>query len=153
MLVAQLLPFVKNLVGRKWSDEDILEDVQFLKEELTTRFHTLTYVMHSAICCVRLTNFIAPMTNTPRKSLPAICHGHLFMNLMISGKKMLPNSMRRTLNNSSELRGAYIVSWSSNTFTSRSLINILKESTDPVVLAVAASDIGQYVRHHERGKK
>lgn len=42
MLVAQLLPFVKNLVGRKWSDDDILEDVQFLKEELTTRFNTLT---------------------------------------------------------------------------------------------------------------
>ena len=45
MLVCQLLPFVKNLAGRKWSDEDILEDVQFLKDELNTRFQSLTYVL------------------------------------------------------------------------------------------------------------
>ena len=42
MLVAQLLPFVKNLATRKWSDEDILEDVQFLKDELEARFESLT---------------------------------------------------------------------------------------------------------------
>jgi V-type H+-transporting ATPase subunit H len=44
MLVAQLLPFVKNLATRKWSDEDILEDVQFLRDELEARFESLTYV-------------------------------------------------------------------------------------------------------------
>lgn len=44
MLVAQLLPFVKNLATRKWSDEDILEDVQFLKDELEARFESLTCV-------------------------------------------------------------------------------------------------------------
>lgn len=43
MLVCQLLPYVKNLVGRKWTDEDILEDVQFLRDELTSRFQSLTY--------------------------------------------------------------------------------------------------------------
>jgi len=42
MLVCQLLPFAKNLAGRKWSDGDILEDVQFLKDELNTRFQSLT---------------------------------------------------------------------------------------------------------------
>ena len=46
MLVAQLLPFVKNLSQRKWSDEDIGGDVQFLKEELTTHFQNLTYVFY-----------------------------------------------------------------------------------------------------------
>lgn len=44
MLVAQLLPFVKNLSTRKWTDEDIVEDVQYLKDELTARFDSLTYV-------------------------------------------------------------------------------------------------------------
>lgn len=44
MLVAQLLPFVKNLCTRKWSDEDIIEDVQFLRDELNTNFQSLTYV-------------------------------------------------------------------------------------------------------------
>lgn len=35
----------------------------------------------------------------------------------------------------------------------RRLINILKTSTDPNILAIAANDIGQYVKHYERGKK
>jgi hypothetical protein len=42
MLVAQLLPFVKNLAARKWSDEDVPEDVQFLRDELKARFDSLT---------------------------------------------------------------------------------------------------------------
>jgi len=44
MLVVQLLPFVKNLCTRKWQDEDILEDVQFLRDELTANFQSLTSV-------------------------------------------------------------------------------------------------------------
>jgi hypothetical protein len=47
MLVAKLLPFVNNLSTRKWSDEDIVEDVQYLKDELTANFQSLTYVVHS----------------------------------------------------------------------------------------------------------
>ena len=35
----------------------------------------------------------------------------------------------------------------------RVLINLLKTAQDPVVLAVAAHDLGQYVKHHDRGKK
>jgi hypothetical protein len=54
MLVARLLPFAKNLCTRKFSDEDILEDVQFLKDELTINFQSLTYVIHS-FCFVLLT--------------------------------------------------------------------------------------------------
>ena len=46
MLVDQLLPFVKNLATRKWSDEDILEDVQFLRDELEARFESLTCVLY-----------------------------------------------------------------------------------------------------------
>ena len=42
MLVSQLLPFAKNLCTRKWSDEDILEDVQYIRDELNARFESLT---------------------------------------------------------------------------------------------------------------
>jgi V-type H+-transporting ATPase subunit H len=42
MLVGQLLPFARNLSQRKFSDEDIIEDVQFLKDELTVHFQNLT---------------------------------------------------------------------------------------------------------------
>ncbi len=43
MLVVQLLPFVKSLSTRKWTDEDIVEDVQFLRDELKANFDSLTY--------------------------------------------------------------------------------------------------------------
>jgi V-type H+-transporting ATPase subunit H len=55
MLVAKLLPFVNNLSTRKWSDEDIVEDVQYLKDELTANFRSLTYAAPS-ICDLRLTH-------------------------------------------------------------------------------------------------
>ncbi|KAK2467087.1 hypothetical protein APHAL10511_001345 [Amanita phalloides] len=42
MLVAHLLSFVKNLCTRKLSDEDILQDAQFLRDELQARFQSLT---------------------------------------------------------------------------------------------------------------
>ncbi|KAM0787224.1 hypothetical protein ACM66B_006462 [Microbotryomycetes sp. NB124-2] len=42
MLVAKLLPFVKTLQGRKWSDEEIKEDIDFLVEELKKSFEGLT---------------------------------------------------------------------------------------------------------------
>jgi len=35
----------------------------------------------------------------------------------------------------------------------RTLVRILKESSDPLILAVAAHDIGQYAKHYDRGKK
>lgn len=35
----------------------------------------------------------------------------------------------------------------------RILIRLLNESDNPTVLAVAAHDLGQYVKHYERGKK
>lgn len=36
---------------------------------------------------------------------------------------------------------------------SRRLIELLRSSQDPIVLAVAAHDLGQYVKYYERGKK
>jgi len=54
MLVAKLLPFVNNLSTRKWSDEDIVEDVQYLKDELSANFQSLTYAARS-MCSASLT--------------------------------------------------------------------------------------------------
>jgi len=35
----------------------------------------------------------------------------------------------------------------------RILIQILQTATDPDILAIAANDLGQYVKHYDRGKK
>ncbi|KAI8390886.1 ATPase V1 complex subunit H [Radiomyces spectabilis] len=42
MLVAKLLPFTENLAARKWSDADIVEDVEYVKERLQESFQSLT---------------------------------------------------------------------------------------------------------------
>jgi hypothetical protein len=65
---------------------------------------------------------------------------------------MQGSSMTKIMNNSSGFSIYLMHSWS-DTFLSRTLIKVLKESSDPTVLAVAAHDVGQYVKHYERGKK
>jgi len=42
MLVAKLLNFCENLSGRKWSDNEIVEDIEFLKVRLQENFYSLT---------------------------------------------------------------------------------------------------------------
>lgn len=118
MLVAQLLPFVKNLATRKWSDEDILEDVQFLIDELNARFESLT---------------------TWDEYASELTSGHLSWTPVHDSNMFWKENVTR-LNEKDH-------------FHLRRLIELLRTSQDPLVLAVAAHDLGQYVRHHERGKK
>lgn len=35
----------------------------------------------------------------------------------------------------------------------RTLIKLLNEAHDPIVLAVAVHDVGQYIKHYKQGKK
>ncbi|KAF8163080.1 armadillo-type protein [Crassisporium funariophilum] len=118
MLVCQLLPFAKNLAARKWSDEDILEDVQYLKEELNTRFQSLT---------------------TYDEYTSELASGHLsWTPVHESDDFWKENATKLNEKDYEQLR---------------TLIKLLKDSRDPTVLAVAVHDVGQYVKHYERGKK
>lgn len=42
MFTSKLLPFVTSLQSRKWSDEEVVEDLEYLKTELSTRLENLT---------------------------------------------------------------------------------------------------------------
>jgi V-type H+-transporting ATPase subunit H len=42
MFVVRLLPFVNSLSERKWSDEDIVDDIDYLKTQLASRLEGLT---------------------------------------------------------------------------------------------------------------
>ncbi|KAJ3526602.1 hypothetical protein NM688_g8243 [Phlebia brevispora] len=118
MLVAQLLPFVKNLSTRKWTDEDIIEDVLYLRDELNARFESLTtYDEYSS----------------------ELLSGHLSWTPVHESELFWKENATKL--NDKDYEQLKI------------LIRLLKESNDPVVLAVAAHDIGQYVKHYERGKK
>ncbi|KAF8226239.1 ATPase, V1 complex, subunit H [Tricholoma matsutake] len=118
MLVAQLLPFAKNLCTRKWSDEDIIEDVQFLRDELNTNFQSLT---------------------TYDEYTSELLSGHLSWTPVHESEDFWKENATRLNDKDSEQL--------------KILIRLLQESTNPIVLAVAAHDIGQYVKHCDRGKK
>ncbi|KIM49008.1 hypothetical protein M413DRAFT_21307 [Hebeloma cylindrosporum] len=118
MLVCQLLPFAKNLAGRKWSDDDVLEDVQFLKDELNTRFQSLT---------------------TYDEYISELASGHLSWTPVHESDDFWKENAGKLNDKDHEQLKA--------------LIKVLKESSDPTVLAVAAHDVGQYVKHYERGKR
>ncbi|KAG1796803.1 ATPase V1 complex subunit H [Suillus plorans] len=117
MLVAQLLPFSKNLSTRKWSDEDILEDVQYVRDELERNFESLT---------------------TYDEYMSELASGHLsWTPVHESDAFWRENASRLNDRDYEQLK---------------TLIALLG-SDDPVVLAVAVHDLGQYVKHYERGKK
>ncbi|KAI0316789.1 ATPase V1 complex subunit H [Amylostereum chailletii] len=118
MLVSQLLPFTTNLATRKWSDEDILEDVQFLRDELKTRFESLT---------------------TWDEYTSELTSGHLSWGPVHESELFWKENATKL----NEKDYAYL----------KQLIRLLQESPDAIVLAVAAHDLGQYVKHYERGKK
>ncbi|KAI7867746.1 armadillo-type protein [Spinellus fusiger] len=42
MLVAKVLPFTEHLSTRKWSDQEIVQDIQMIKEALEINFQSLT---------------------------------------------------------------------------------------------------------------
>ena len=42
MFTSKLLPFVTSLQSRKWSDEEVVEDLEYLKTELASRLEGLT---------------------------------------------------------------------------------------------------------------
>ncbi|EKM55742.1 uncharacterized protein PHACADRAFT_121574 [Phanerochaete carnosa HHB-10118-sp] len=118
MLVAHVLQFVKNLSTRKWTDEDILEDIQYLKDELTARFDSLTtYDEYSS----------------------ELMSGHLSWTPVHESELFWKENVTKLNDKDYEQL--------------KLLVRLLKESQDSVVLAVAAHDVGQYVKHYERGKK
>ncbi|CAE6491961.1 unnamed protein product [Rhizoctonia solani] len=118
MLVAKLLPFCKNLATRKWTDEEILEDITFLRDLLQQNFESLT---------------------TYDEYTSELTSGHLSWSPVHESEAFWKeNAARLDEKDFAQLKR---------------LVELLKTSQDNTVLAVAAHDLGQYVKHHDRGKK
>ncbi|KAG0251546.1 H(+)-transporting V1 sector ATPase subunit H [Mortierella polycephala] len=118
MAAVKLLTFSENLSTRKWSDTEILEDVNYLKAELEENFQTLTTfeVYQAELLSGRL------IWSPPHQS-------DLFWT-----------------KNWRELK-------KENYALLRTLARLLSTASDPVVLSVAANDIGQYVKRDPSSKK
>lgn len=118
MLVARLLPYVKTLQGRKFSDEEIKEDVDFLVEELKTSFEGLTtYDEYKSELESGQLSWTPPHKND---------------DFWRDNASKLNDKDREQL---------------------KILVSLLTRSKDPLVLAVAANDIAQYVKYCDTGKK
>ncbi|RXW20737.1 hypothetical protein EST38_g5096 [Candolleomyces aberdarensis] len=95
----------------RYVDEDIIEDIKFLKDELTTRFESLT---------------------TYDEYTSELESGHLSWTPVHESEEFWKeNAIRLNEKDYEQLK---------------KLIHLLKESEDPIVLAVASHDLGQYVR-------
>ncbi|KAI8876435.1 ARM repeat-containing protein [Backusella circina FSU 941] len=113
MLVAKLLPLTEHLVTRKWSDEEISDDLEYIKTELQQNFQSLTT--------------FEVYTSELDTGMLQWSPSHLSENFWKQ------NAGRLNDNNQNLLR---------------KLARILSASTNPVVLAVACHDMGQYVKYN-----
>ncbi|WVW80811.1 hypothetical protein I302_102800 [Kwoniella bestiolae CBS 10118] len=112
MFVAKLLPFVVSLQSRKWSDEEIVEDLDYLKEELKSRLEGLS---------------------TYDEYISELESGHLVWSPAHETEDFWKeNGMR--------------IGQESDGKAIRRLIELLVTSKDPLVLAVALHDIGQFIK-------
>ncbi|KAG4083626.1 ARM repeat-containing protein [Neocallimastix lanati (nom. inval.)] len=118
MLGNKMVPFCETLLGRKWSDSEITDDLTYLKEELGKNIQ-------------KLSTFDEYSTE--------VFSGKLEWSPPHKSEQFWKNNAERLNENNYELL--------------RILTRLFSTSTDPVVLAVACNDLGQYVKYHPEGKK
>jgi len=95
MVVANLLNFTKALSGRKWTDQEISEDLSFLQEELQASFDQLTYPLIS-----KESSFdeLEHLTSIRQNSNQVTFRGHHLIAMKNSGGKMPLNSLNKIIN-------------------------------------------------------
>ncbi|KAG4084762.1 ATPase, V1 complex, subunit H [Neocallimastix lanati (nom. inval.)] len=118
MLGNKMLPFCETLLGRKWSDTEITDDLTYLKEELGKNIQ-------------KLSTFDEYSTE--------VFSGKLEWSPPHKSEQFWKNNAEKLNENNYELL--------------KVLTRLFSTSTDPVILAVACNDLGQYVKYHPEGKK
>ncbi|TXT05914.1 hypothetical protein VHUM_03675 [Vanrija humicola] len=113
MFVVRLAPFVDSLLERKWSDEDVVEDLTWIKDELKARLDGLT---------------------TYDEYTSELESGHLVWSPAHESDDFWRLNTSRLIN---ENNGRAV----------RRLVEILKTSREPLVLAVACNDVGKFVKY------
>jgi len=96
MVVAKLLQFIKALSARKWTDQEIVEDLSFLQDELQASFDQLTYPPGPSPPKIEnperpILTGIGHLMSTPPSLNPDIYRGHRPIAATISGAKMPPS--------------------------------------------------------------
>lgn len=113
-----LLKAVQQLSNKKWSDEDIVEDLKFLAESLQLEVRELS---------------------TFEKYQKEVTGGHLDWTPVHTNDQFWTENI-----NKFETKDFEIV---------RVLVSYLRRETPSVALCVVLNDLGEFAKHHARGKK
>lgn len=145
MVSSKVLKQLSILEQRKFDDEDIVADIEFLNERLQASVQDLRLVFST------LSNAF---------TIFGVCVGHYIGFSYFSSFDEYATELKSgRLEWSPVHRSAQF--WRENAGRLneknyellRILNHLLQNSHDPLVLAVAAFDIGEYVRHYPRGKQ
>ena len=106
------------LEQRKFDDEDIQSDIEFLKEKMELSLQDLS---------------------SYDEYVTEVRSGRLEWSPVHRSEKFWRENAHKLNEANYELL--------------KILINLLETSTDPLILSVACFDLGEYVRHYQRGKQ
>lgn len=118
MIACRLVKPLELLHGKKFDDEDITDNIQFIKDKLEGNLEDVTSFDEYAV---------------------EIRSGRLSWTPVHQSEKFWVENAAKLNENNFELL--------------RMLLRLLEQSKEPLVLCVAAHDIGEYVRHYPHGKK
>ncbi|KAG1454585.1 hypothetical protein G6F46_007379 [Rhizopus delemar] len=113
MLVAKLLPLTEHLATRKWTDQEMMEDIEFVKNELQQSFQRLgTFEVYASRVETGMLQWESP--------------SHASETFWKQNANRFNEKDQHLL---------------------RLLARLLSRSSDPVVMAIACHDIGQYIKY------
>lgn len=118
MIGCKMLDYIEQLASRKIADDEMLQDIRFIKEELSKAYQSLNSfdVYASEVKSGKL------VWSPPHKS--SLFWGENAARLEENGGELL-----------------------------QMLTRLLTNSQDPLVLAVAAHDLGEYICRRPQGKR
>ncbi|KAJ9122976.1 hypothetical protein QFC24_004014 [Naganishia onofrii] len=119
MLVQKVLPLVKSFSARKWSDDEVIDDIKYLRDELEARLSNLS---------------------TFDEYASEVESGHLSWSPTHESEEFWKENVEK-------------IRFEKNGKVVKQLVALLSSSRDPLVLAVAVHDIGQFIKYGDDGAR
>ena len=154
MVQCKALKQLEFIEQKKFEDEDIQADIEFLKEKMEISLQDLRYtgIMNRMKSCDILLNLIINSNRCDNDiwffSLDSSSYDEYITEVRSGRLEWSPvhRSEKFWRENAAKLNDR-------NYELLKILINLLETSKDLLVLSVACFDLGEYVRHYQRGKQ
>lgn len=141
MVQSKVLKQLSILEQRKFDDEDIVEDIQFLNERLQASVQDLRYILKKIRNLSKWFLYIVEfkLYSSFDEYATEVKSGRLEWSPVHRSAQFWRENASRLNERNYELL--------------RILVHLLETNRDPLVLSVASFDVGEYVRHYPRGKQ